>query len=53
MFVANGASCDAMKDRFGGMWSLGNGPSFAKVVRLSAVITRDRRPALANVYIPL
>jgi hypothetical protein len=37
--VANGASCDATKDRCAGMWSAGKGPVLAKLVRFRAVNT--------------
>lgn len=39
MFVPNGASWEAMKDLFSGMWSEGNGPVAAKLDKFNAVIT--------------
>lgn len=40
-FVANGASCDDLNDRFRGMRVAGSDPAAANKVRLRAVMTFD------------
>lgn len=39
MFVANGASSEDLKERFGGIWSEGKGPVAAKLVKFKAAMT--------------
>ena len=49
MLVANGAKCDDLNARCSGIWSAGRGPSTAKLVKFSAVITVGNGSVLRTV----